>query len=445
MRSRSGLFSWFGAILRVAAVCAALLCLASCGIGQKKKVTVRFWNGFTGPDGRTMLRLVKRFNQENPDVNVLMQRMDWATYYNKLFVAGTGQRAPEMFIIHASRISRFMQADFIRPVDDLVRGSKGIDEKDLAANVWRAVEREGRHYAVPLDVHILGTYYNRKLLKQAGIVDAKGEPAPPADRAGFLAALEKLSKSSSPDKRQVWAYVFTWFETNLYTIMCQFGGKFFTDDYSRCILDNPENVEALQFCTDLIHKYKYVPQPENFESWIGFRQGRVAMVFEGIYMLADLQKQKDLDYGAAPLPQLGKEKVAWADSHTMCLRKDLNGKELEATWRFVKFLSDNSLDWAEGGQIPVRTSQRETERFRKMEPQYQFSRQLPYIRYLPQVPFIFEFQTEYDLALEIALRGTAPPKDALTSATLRINEILERRRAMLARANAGKAAAQERK
>ena len=51
------------------------------------KVTLRFWNGFTGPDGRTMLALVKRFNRENPDVHVVMQRMEWGTYYNKLFVS----------------------------------------------------------------------------------------------------------------------------------------------------------------------------------------------------------------------------------------------------------------------------------------------------------------------------------------------------------------------
>ena len=34
----------------------------------------------------------------------------------------------------------------------------------------------------------------------------------------------------------------------------------------------------------------------------------------------------------------------------MCLRSDLGGVELDAARRFVKFLSDNSLDWADGGQ-----------------------------------------------------------------------------------------------
>ncbi|MFY8052261.1 MAG: ABC transporter substrate-binding protein, partial [Armatimonadaceae bacterium] len=62
-------------------------------LGGRKQTTVRFWNGFTGPDGRTMLGLVRKFNAENPDIHVVMQRMDWGTFYNKLFVAGLGGRA----------------------------------------------------------------------------------------------------------------------------------------------------------------------------------------------------------------------------------------------------------------------------------------------------------------------------------------------------------------
>jgi ABC-type glycerol-3-phosphate transport system substrate-binding protein len=64
-------------------------------------------------------------------------------------------------------------------------------------------------------------------------------------------------------------------------------------------MNNPQNVAALQFAIDLIKKEKVAPSPENIDAWIGFRQGKVGMVFEGIYMLADLQKQKDLDFGGA--------------------------------------------------------------------------------------------------------------------------------------------------
>src|SRR5207248_1475836 len=97
-------------------------------------------------------------------------------------------------------------------------------------------------------------------------------------------------------------------------------------DYSATTLNAPANVQALGFCADLILREKLVPPPQDFDSWIGFRQGKVGMVFEGIYMLPDLLRQKDLDYGAAPLPMLFEKQAAWCNSHNLCLRADLSGR-----------------------------------------------------------------------------------------------------------------------
>ncbi|HZT44117.1 MAG TPA: ABC transporter substrate-binding protein [Chthonomonadaceae bacterium] len=392
-----------------------------CGRNGTRQTTLRFWNGFTGPDGRTMLHIVKRFNAENPDVNVLMQRTDWATYYKKLFVAGLYQRAPEVFVIHASNILRFAQARFLRPVDDLISGPNGLNTHDFDANVWSEVEVDGRHFSVPLDVHILGMYFNRQLFRQAGIV------SPPTDRDGFLDALHKLTRHppGGPDQ---WGFVFTNLSSNVYTVMRQYGGPFFTDDLSRCMMNDPRNVAALQFCVDLIRRERVAPPPEDFDAWVGFLQGKVATAFEGIYMLADLQKQTDLDFGGAPVPQIGSERAVWANSHTLCLRAGMHGAELQAAWRFVRYLSDNSLDWAGGGQIPVRKSLRDTARFHAMPIQSAFARQIPYVSYLPRVSFTFEFQDELNTAIEKALRGSATSQQALDTATANVNAIIERER-----------------
>lgn len=400
--------------------------LTACKSGAPNPITVRFWNGFTGPDGRTMLHLVKRFNQENPDVNVLMQRMDWATYYNKLFVAGLGGRAPELFVLQTLAIPRFSTARFVRPIDDLIARPNSIDTRDIDDNVWQAVHIGENHYGLPLDIWPMGMYYNRKLFREAGIVDKRGEAKPPTNREEFMDALKRLTKASAGAEQ--WGFTFTFFESNAYSIMRQFGGEFFTPDASQCIINNPQNVAAIQFCVDLIRKYKYAPPPENFDSWIGFRQGKIGIVFEGVYMLADLQKQKDLDYAGAPVPLLGEKQAVWAGSHNLCLRSDLSGRELEASWRFVKFLSDNSLDWAAGGQVPVRRSLRNSDRFRAMTVQSEFARQIPYVNYLPRLQFIFEFQTEFNSAIEKALRGSSTPQDALDAAAANLNRIISRQR-----------------
>src|SRR5688572_11981824 len=315
-----------------------LACLALAGSCDSSRddhdepVTLRYWNGFTGPDGRTMLALVKRFNRENPDVNVIMQRMEWNTYYNKLFVAGLGGRAPDVFVSHSMVLPRFVGAGFLRPVDDMLgHDPSKLNAADFDPNVLRSVERNGQHWGIPLDVHPLGMYYNRKLLREAGVVDEKGEARPPTNRAEFLETLRKLKSRGN------WGYVFTWQRTNCYAITRQFGGRLFNDELTEATLDHPANAEALDFCASLIRD-GLAPGPQDFDSWIGFRQGRVGLVFEGIYMLPEVQRQKDLDWGAAPIPTLGHTPATWGDSHILALRKDLTGKRLDAAKRFVKFL-----------------------------------------------------------------------------------------------------------
>jgi len=393
---------------------------------SSSKVKLRFWNGFTGPDGRTILKLVKRFNKENPDIHVQMQRIDWATYYNKLFVAGIGNRAPDIFIIHTSSLMRFAKAKFLMPLDDLVSGPNGLDVADFDCNVWAKTKIDGERCAIPLDIHPWGLYYNKKIFREAGITNEMGEPKPPTNMAEFIESLKILKKDKDGDGDiDQWGYVFTFFRVNIYTFMKQWGGKFFTADMKKCIVNNPENIYVLNFCADLIKK-KLVPEPENLDAWLGFRQGKVGMVLEGTYMLADLQKQEDLEFGAAPVPQLGPQKATWAGSHNLCIRKDLSPEKLAAAWKFVKFLSDNSLDWAAAGQIPVRKSLRNTDRFRSMKTQYAFSKQIPYAKYSPILRSIFELWYEFDFAVEKTMRGRCDAKEALDEAAEKYNKTLER-------------------
>ena len=433
---------------RVAVVCILIFAIVSCDSVDptaSDKITLRFWNGFTGPDGRTMLALVKRFNNQNADVRVVMQRMEWGTYYNKLFVSNLGGRAPQVFVVHTDNLTRFHRAEFLRQMDDLAPRGGGaglIDANDIDENVWSAVERDGKHMGIPLDIHTIGMYYNKALFRKAGIVDANGQPKPPTNREEFVDALRKLTRDNNGDGvKDQYGLAFTWLRTNSYTLMRQFGGDILTRDGQTVILDRPEAVAGMQFAVDMIDKEKVIMPPENISTFggafIGFRQGKLGIVFEGIYMLPELRRQRDLDFGAAPVPQIGPHKAAWASSHVLCLRTDLSEREEVVAKRFIKFLSDHSLDWAEGGQIPVRKSLRDTARFKNMKAQYEFSKQIPHAAYYPQSPFVNEYFAEFDPAVERILRRSQTPQQSFAFAAKRIRDVLERYRREESVAGAG--------
>ncbi len=408
-----------------------LFLFVGCDNSSSKKVNLRFWNGFTGPDGRTMKKLVRMFNSENPDIHVQMQRIKWNTYYNKLFVAGMGERAPEVFVIHTDNILRFAEANFLRPIDDLASGTNGIDITDIDSNVWSALDINNKHYGIPLDAFPWGIFYNKKLFREAGIVDEYGNAKPPANKAEFLDALKKLKKDTDGDGRpDQWGFAITHVAGFGRTVISLWEGGLIDKNTKECILNQPKTVEAVQFFSDLVSKEKLMPPPEEMGGWLGFRQGKVGFVFTGIYMLNDAERQKDLEYGVAPLPVFSGKHAVFCNSHNLCMSPQLKGKKLDAAWKFIKFLSDNSIKWAAAGQVPARKKVRATKEFKNMKAQYTFSKQIPYADYLPLITTSPELISEFGIALEKSFRGRSSAKEAMDIATERYNLTIARQKEM---------------
>jgi multiple sugar transport system substrate-binding protein len=386
--------------------------------------TIDFWNGFTGPDGKTMEKMVRRFEHDNPSIRVRMQIIPWAQYYDKLTLGLAFKRAPDLFICHANRLQEFAQYGAFKALDAGMAAEAGLDEKDFLPIPWAAVHYKGRVYGIPLDCHPLGLYYNRRLFRAAGIVDGAGEAKPPETWDEFLRDAHLLTKKVGGE--QQWGFSFTWQHHNWYAFLYQHGGSVLTPDLRRAALNSPEGIEATTQMRGLIDKEKVAPSPEGIDAWRGFRQGRVAMALEGIYMLADLQKTEGLDYAGAPVPQFGPVKVTWAGSHVLCFPASGMGPRAGAAWKLARYLSDHSLDWADGGQIPARISLIQTDRFRAMRVQSAFAKQLPYVRYEPPSTKSTEITPFIDDAIEASLLGILTPREALDEAAKRIDRALSR-------------------
>jgi multiple sugar transport system substrate-binding protein len=151
------------------------------------------------------------------------------------------------------------------------------------------------------------------------------------------------------------------------------------------------------------------------------------MAMEGVYMLASLEQQKDLKFAGAPCPLFGKKRAVWGGSHLLTMPRDISGEKREAAWEFIRYLSDHSLDWAKGGQVPVRKSILRSPEFRKLDVQYQFSRELPYVVYEPASVFYNQVAPFGDAAIEAVLCRIKPTKTALDEASGRIDRVLARK------------------
>lgn len=401
---------------------------------SEPRTALRFWHGFTSKDGEMMLQLVRRFNREHPEIDVQVQRIPWGTYYNKLFVAGLADRAPDVFVSHTIMLSRLARGGFIQPIDDLLARAPFFEPSDINDRVWQAVTLDGRRQGLPLDVHPLGLYYNRALLRAAGIVDEKGEARPPRTWDEFVDAIRRLNRDEDGDGRiDRWGFVFegTPFIT-LYTFMLQHGGRILTPD-GRVVIDSPENLAALQKARSLTVEEKLVPPPGDETAWTSFLQGKVGLFLGGIFLLGGLERQASLDVAVAPVPQLGPDRAIWGDSHVLCLPKHLDERRRDAAWTFIAYLSNHSAEWARGGQVPVRNSQRATDAFRALPAQSVFAQGLPHVTYLPNVPVTAAILRDLRFACEQVVRGAATPEQALRRAQAEVEATLARDRAQAAR------------
>ena len=63
----------------------------------------------------------------------------------------------------------------------------------LNKDVLAPFVREGKVYALPKDGYLMGLLYNKKLFKEAGLLDSRGNAQAPADWDEFVAAAKKLT------------------------------------------------------------------------------------------------------------------------------------------------------------------------------------------------------------------------------------------------------------
>lgn len=383
-----------------------------------ENTALRFWNGFSGPDGSTMKKIVESYNAENPDGKFDMQIIPWNTYYDKVTLGMAFGGAPDVFIMQVSRLPQYADAGAIEPIGELFEKS-GMQASDFVETPFKSGFWKGTQYALPLDCWPLTLYYNKKMFREAGI------DHPPTNLQEFLDASQKLTKKDANGKVTQWGFALAEIHNNLVAFMDQHGGSVIDEEGKRSTLDSPASLAAVQQLQSFFGKI--APDPQGANAWDIFKTGRAAMVMQGIYMIADLQAQKGLEFGAAPIPQFGPKRATWAGSHMLCIPKGLSPARKEKAWKFIKYLSDNSLRWAGAGQCPVRKSVLESEEFRKLEGQYQASRQLEYAQYEPQSPVIGQVSGFADAAWEAILMNKEDPKKTFETASRRIDALLERR------------------
>jgi multiple sugar transport system substrate-binding protein len=348
----------------------------------RAKTDVVWWDFLSGGDGVRMRTLISQFNAENPDIDIQPTTLTWGTpFYTKVQTSAAIGQGPDIMTYHLSRLPLGVSTGTLRPFSDEELKSVGLSADDYFPTDWAAAHSDGKLYAVPLDIHSIILYYNKDLLRKAGLLGDDGLPKGLDGIANFDAALTKLAtvtqyglSFASGDEGTIWRI--------FYTLLNQKGGEFLKDGHVLAGDNGAKAVAATQAIAEWV-KSGAAPKLTDYPASIAlFTDGKAAMHINGVWevpTMVDLAKNHKLgfDWGAVQIPTLFEHTATWADSHSFAIpeRKGnpLSPQKLAAVLKVISWMNHHSLFWATAGHIPAFRPVTDSEAFKKMQPNATYS------------------------------------------------------------------------
>jgi ABC-type glycerol-3-phosphate transport system substrate-binding protein len=307
-----------------------------------EKVKIRFINGFTGGDGGYMKKITEGFNasQDKVFVEELQEKDHYTKFKSDNF---------DMVIMHASNLSTYVKDGLLLDMGE-VYSKAGLSIGDFHAAGEKLVVRDGKKYGIPLDIHPLTMFYNKKLVSTV--------PANTADLIklnGELQAQDKnLFVSGIPAAGLVEFFAFT--------IAAQNDINLVKDGYLK--FDQPEYAKALMTYHDMIWKDRISPEglglDGEFQAFMKESKDnaavQTAVAFTGPWFYGAAKERYGADLGVGEVPVLGKHKAVYGNAHLISVSsKVTDTKKIEAIAAYLDYMyrPENLINWADAGQSPL--------------------------------------------------------------------------------------------
>ena len=384
------------------------------------KVTISFWNGWTGADGDVAKKMIAQFNQETSNVQVNMNVSQWADFFKKLPAAVSSGNGPDIAVMHIDDIPTQAAQQVIVPIADVAK-ALNLQQSQFADAVWQGGMYNGQRYGIPIDVHDLGLYYSQTLFEKAGLDPAK----PPTNESEYMDALDKLK---SKGIKGSWVSPFQFTGGFMFqSLLWQFGGDLYDTDVTKATWDSDAGVKALTWMVNLV-KNGYSPSNVGQDAdYIALKNKKNAMNWQGIWQVNDVKTLTNTKIGLAPLPKIGSQGGVWGNSHQFVLpRNGSNDSNKQAAARyFIHWFTRHEIDWAESAKVPAEKSLAQSAEFKAMKQLAAFAEEVPDVHFPPSVAGIGDATAKLYDALQAAILGKSAPEAALSSSAKAAGQILE--------------------
>jgi multiple sugar transport system substrate-binding protein len=248
--------------------------------------TYTIWDPYPQFDtGSAWVRLLDKCGRD-AGVTVKRSGFDTSDLTSKALLASQQGNAPDVLIVDNPVVSTLAQAGVL-----MSNADTRLDASAVQPNLLGAGQIGGKTYGVPIGANTLALYYNKAVLRGAGV-----DVASVKDWTSLTAALAKVTGAGK--KGITFSAIGT--EEGSFQFLPWFWGA----GAQLTQLDSPAGVSALSLWSDWLAK-KYAPNSvlnnTQTTSWQEFATGKYAFAENGTWQLANAKKT-GFDYGIIPIP-----------------------------------------------------------------------------------------------------------------------------------------------
>lgn len=390
--------------------------LAGCGPADtvlSGKQRLRQWNLFTGGDGARMVEMHEAYRKQHPGIDFQPSTFQWGNpYYTKFAMGAAGGRAFDLATLHVSRLRGMGVSTLISPVPTGLLAEHGITRDTVLSTTWDKCTIDGELYAIPLDTHLVVTYYHRPICEQAGVLESDGTLVPIDDEDDFFdvcAAVKEVTGQYGvvTDTTHPWR--------PFWSLYRQLGGEMTLD--GELGIDDEKALRALDFLRRISEEGLAPKASDGAATPANFQNEIAGLMLSGNWELPTV-KDAGIDFGMRPFPSIYGAELGQGDSHCFVLpvRREPDKDAVASAVAYAAWMLKNSITWAGGGHIPAYLPVTESEDYAALEPQSEYRRAAENVQFDPQAWFsgsAAQLQADADAVFNGVHTGAVTPETAL--------------------------------
>jgi multiple sugar transport system substrate-binding protein len=346
------------------------LTLGIASAASAQPVEIEYWQYTFAQRVQAIDELIKRFEAANPGIKVKHTHVPYDDFRLKIAAAIPAGQGPDVVQLFYGWLHDYLKARLLQPLPPELFDAAQI-ERDFFPLV-KQMKVDGQYYAVPTAVRSLALFWNRKLMREAGLDPAR----PPQTLDELVEAARKLTRRDAAGNLlqagialDMGGQDHHWLRE---VLIRQMGGQPYSADGRSVAYNGPAGTRAVAWYTDLVARHRVSQFGFLTDGVTAFRSGKAGFTIDGSFRLAAFDGQAGLDYAVGELPTHEGRRSNFASYWVNGITPRATGARKEAAAKFLHFLTTPAAMelWLEKvGELPARKAVAERDAVRS-HPKY---------------------------------------------------------------------------